>query len=61
MTSFVGRGLAPAAILFGQSRTPVPTVKERLFVFSHTKKRCGVRDTVAVVVTGDFFASFFFA
>ena len=27
MTSFVGRGLAPAAILFGQSGTSVPTDK----------------------------------
>ena len=27
MTSFVGRGLAPAAVLFGQPRTSVPTNK----------------------------------
>ena len=32
MTFIVGRGLAPAAVLFGQPRTSVPTVKnKRLF------------------------------
>ena len=51
MTSFRRTGLAPAAVLFGQSGTPVPTVKKRAFVFSHTKKRCGVWDTVASVPT----------
>ena len=48
---FVGRGLAPAAVLFGQSGTPVPTFRKRAFVSSHTKKRCGVWDTVASVPT----------
>ena len=31
LTSFVGRGLAPAVILFGQSGTPVPTVRRLSF------------------------------
>ena len=35
----VGRGLAPAVILFGQSGTPVPTVRKQAFIFSLTKKR----------------------
>ena len=48
---FVGRGLAPAAVLFGQSGTPVPTFRKRAFVSSHTKKRCVVWDTVASVPT----------
>ena len=35
---FVGRGLAPAAVLFGQSGTPVPTVRKRAFMSSRTQK-----------------------
>ena len=81
-------GVSPPAILFGQPRTSVPTVRKRTFMSSLTPKALrarrvkqtarwavcsqsgeqfiiatwGVsRDTVAVVVTNDFFASFFFA
>ena len=58
---------------FIQPRTKDPIIRKQAFIFSLTSKgvagatqqnfaptlkRCGVRDTVAVVVTGDFFASF---
>ena len=35
--------------------------KTSVYLLTYPKKRCGVWDTVAVVVAGDFFASFFFA
>ena len=38
LTSFVGRGLAPAAVLFGQPRTSVPTVKNKRLFFSLSQK-----------------------
>ena len=91
MTSFVGRGLAPAAVLFGQPTDACP-YSERTSVYflsyqkalrGATRRRSRIdspgavnsqsgeqfiiatggvsRDTVAAVVTGDFFASFFFA
>ena len=55
LTSFVGRGLAPAAILFGQSGTTAPTVRKQAFINSLTKKRCG-RDALIKQSGGLFVA-----
>ena len=35
--------MLPPPFYSDSQRTPVPTVKERVFIFSHTKKRCGAR------------------
>ena len=40
---FVGRGLAPAVVLFGQPKTKVPTVIKQAFIFSHTKRALRAR------------------
>ena len=42
-----GDGLAPAAVIFGQSGTPVPTVIKQAFINSLTQKSVAGRDAAA--------------
>ena len=44
MFRFVGRGLAPAVVLFGQSGTPVPTVrKTSVYQLTYPKRHRGAQ------------------